>query len=256
MSATRCCPGELLFDTRYAVFRGRLGDTDTHLHAAVQWMAARAGEQIGVRTAAQTGIRGRAIEIAPGTLHALDEPAQELVVVWSEASRLGTAGRAAPHAGVRVVALRPDLAVLVDALFAASPGPGFRLAASRLAEALSAGRAHDAADPAVAAVVEWIEHDPDGIPDAHRVAQRVGLSASALARRFRTRIGMPPRAYRLWARLKRGLAHAASGASLTEAAHAAGFADAAHFTRTFRRHFGLAPSRVAPLLSRARGTAR
>ena len=34
----------------------------------------------------------------------------------------------------------------------------------------------------------------------------------------------------------------ADGASLTEAAHEAGFADSAHFSRTFRRMFGLAPS--------------
>jgi AraC-like DNA-binding protein len=31
----------------------------------------------------------------------------------------------------------------------------------------------------------------------------------------------------------------AAGASLTEAAHEAGFADSAHFSRTFRRTFGL-----------------
>lgn len=33
-----------------------------------------------------------------------------------------------------------------------------------------------------------------------------------------------------------------SGSSLTEAAHAAGFADSAHFSRTFRRMFGVAPA--------------
>ena len=32
----------------------------------------------------------------------------------------------------------------------------------------------------------------------------------------------------------------AAGVSLTEAAHEAGFADSAHFSRTFRRMFGVA----------------
>ena len=32
------------------------------------------------------------------------------------------------------------------------------------------------------------------------------------------------------------------GASLTEAAHLAGFADSAHLSRTFRAMFGVAPS--------------
>jgi AraC-like DNA-binding protein len=41
--------------------------------------------------------------------------------------------------------------------------------------------------------------------------------------------------------LARALQAAARGLSLTDAAHEAGFADAAHFTRTMRRHFGVTP---------------
>jgi AraC-like DNA-binding protein len=40
-----------------------------------------------------------------------------------------------------------------------------------------------------------------------------------------------------------------SGNDLTTAAAEAGFADAAHFTRTFRATFGMAPSVVLPLIS-------
>ena len=46
----------------------------------------------------------------------------------------------------------------------------------------------------------------------------------------------------LWLRLERAVAVFAAGGSLTDAAHAAGFADSAHLSRTFRRMFGLAPS--------------
>lgn len=41
------------------------------------------------------------------------------------------------------------------------------------------------------------------------------------------------------------LASLSTGATLTEAAHAAGFADAAHLTRTVRRMMGDAPSVLA-----------
>ena len=37
------------------------------------------------------------------------------------------------------------------------------------------------------------------------------------------------------------------GSSLTDAAVEAGFADAAHFTRTFRGHFGIPPSALLKL---------
>jgi AraC-like DNA-binding protein len=56
---------------------------------------------------------------------------------------------------------------------------------------------------------------------------------------------MSCRAYLLWSRLDAALGELARGASLTQAAHAAGFADAAHLTRTFRRMVGIVPSSIA-----------
>ena len=43
----------------------------------------------------------------------------------------------------------------------------------------------------------------------------------------------------LWRRLIRALEVYAGGQSLTEAAHMAGFSDSAHFSRVFKRFFGL-----------------
>jgi AraC-like DNA-binding protein len=43
----------------------------------------------------------------------------------------------------------------------------------------------------------------------------------------------------LWRRLMRALEAYADGQSLTESAHFAGFSDSAHFSRVFRRFFGL-----------------
>jgi AraC-like DNA-binding protein len=39
---------------------------------------------------------------------------------------------------------------------------------------------------------------------------------------------------------------AMAGRSWTEAAHAAGFADSSHLTRTFRRMFGINPAALVP----------
>ena len=54
---------------------------------------------------------------------------------------------------------------------------------------------------------------------------------------------MPFRRYRVWHRLRAAIREVAQGSNLTAAAHAAGFADQAHFTREFRRTFGAPPSR-------------
>jgi AraC-like DNA-binding protein len=53
-------------------------------------------------------------------------------------------------------------------------------------------------------------------------------------------VGLRP--YVLWRRFLRVWELLMGGASLTSAAHAAGFADAAHLTRTSRTMFGFPPS--------------
>ena len=74
------------------------------------------------------------------------------------------------------------------------------------------------------------------------LAAAVHRSPSRLAHRFSEATGLPLRRYVLWCRLRAAAEAAMRGASLTEAAHVAGFADSAHLSRTFRATFGIAPS--------------
>lgn len=76
------------------------------------------------------------------------------------------------------------------------------------------------------------------------LARHVNLSPSRLMHAFTASIGVPLRPYLLWLRFQRAAGALAAGAPLAEAAHAAGFADAAHMTRTFRRTFGVSPSKL------------
>jgi AraC-like DNA-binding protein len=74
------------------------------------------------------------------------------------------------------------------------------------------------------------------------LARAARLSPGRLMHIFTDSIGVPLRPYVAWLKLQRATASIAGGASLSDAAHAAGFADAAHMSRTFRRMFGVAPS--------------
>jgi AraC-like DNA-binding protein len=74
------------------------------------------------------------------------------------------------------------------------------------------------------------------------LARLVHLSPTRFSHWFVEQTGLPLRSYRKWSRLVAALQEIAAGRSLTEAAHAAGFADAAHFSRTFRNLFGLDPT--------------
>ena len=76
------------------------------------------------------------------------------------------------------------------------------------------------------------------------VAASVGLSPSRFLHLFTTSVGVPLRPYVLWLRLQCGAGELARGSSVAAAAYAAGFSDAAHFTRTFRRMIGATPRQV------------
>jgi AraC-like DNA-binding protein len=76
------------------------------------------------------------------------------------------------------------------------------------------------------------------------IAASVGLSPSRFLHLFTTSVGVPLRPYVLWLRLQCGASELARGKSVADAAHAAGFSDAAHFTRTFRRMIGATPRQV------------
>jgi AraC-like DNA-binding protein len=58
---------------------------------------------------------------------------------------------------------------------------------------------------------------------------------------FTESVGIPLRPYLLWLRVQRAASALSNGQTVTEAAHLAGFADAPHLTRTFRRTLGTSP---------------
>ena len=97
-------------------------------------------------------------------------------------------------------------------------------------------------DPRIRAVQHYIRqhlHLALRLPQLAAVAQ---LSGSRLAHLFAQQVGMPLRSYIRWQRMRSALQAVQAGHNLTTAAHAAGFADSAHFSRTFARMFGTTPS--------------
>jgi AraC-like DNA-binding protein len=75
-----------------------------------------------------------------------------------------------------------------------------------------------------------------------QVAAVAHLSPSRFRHLFAEQTGMGLRQYVLWRRFVSVWEHRMNGASLSTAAHAAGFADSAHLARTSRRMIGIPPS--------------
>ena len=76
------------------------------------------------------------------------------------------------------------------------------------------------------------------------LAASVRLSPSRFMHLFTTSVGVPLRPYVLWLRLQCGAGELARGRTIAAAASLAGFSDAAHLTRTFRRMIGVTPRQI------------
>lgn len=99
--------------------------------------------------------------------------------------------------------------------------------------------------PALVRAMRWLADRLDGSLRIAAVAHEVGLSEGRLAHLFADELGLPFRAYVAWLRMRRAAAALQAGESIASAAQHGGFADAAHFTRTFKRMFGIVPSEIA-----------
>ncbi len=99
-------------------------------------------------------------------------------------------------------------------------------------------------DPRLRATLAALHADPGATHPVDTAATAAGYSLTAFQRRFTQSAGLPWRRYRLWLRIRHAVRLASTGATLTDAAHAAGFASSAHFSSSFKAMFGMPPAQL------------
>ena len=115
--------------------------------------------------------------------------------------------------------------------------------ATRLIKAITGGMQPSvASDARILRAIAFINSHLNAPLTLEQVAAEAFLSPSRFRHLFVEETGMALRPYILWRRFVRVWDLVAEGATLSQAAHEAGFADAAHLSRTSRRMFGVAPS--------------
>lgn len=226
--------GSISLDGDCALFVGSGGRVPVHRHLAYKLVAGLDGDaevasaRHGRRRAALTLIR-------PNEQHAVDTSGAPAALLYVEptsdwARRLAACDEASLASRATIAAVRdlcaapatprPRIASLLDALDLPPPAPTL--------------------DPRVVSGIHLLR-DADAESDIGSLAEKMHLSHSRLTHLFQSEIGAPPAQVRLWTRLRRAIDLIGGGQSITAAAHAAGFADAAHLTRTFVGALGITP---------------
>ncbi|ADG79935.1 Helix-turn-helix, AraC domain protein OS=Tsukamurella paurometabola (strain ATCC 8368 / DSM/ CCUG 35730 / CIP 100753 / JCM 10117 / KCTC 9821 / NBRC 16120/ NCIMB 702349 / NCTC 13040) OX=521096 GN=Tpau_3351 PE=4 SV=1 [Tsukamurella paurometabola] len=204
-------------------YDGAVGSTGRHRHAAWQLLALRTGT-VTVTVWPSDGppiVRDglTAFVIPAGTEHAI--------------------GPVAPDAAGFTVYLDPDA---VPVTLPEEP---------TAAELHALATAHDGLRPVhpyVRSALDAVARRRSEALSLTEVAAEIGVSPSHLSRLWRRDLGLAFPAWVRWSRLRDMADRVQGGASITDAAHAAGFADGAHASRVCREMFGLSPQQLLAAL--------
>lgn len=207
---TESWQGRLWLAPDFAILHGEARATASHAHYAHQWMHSL-GAPFTVELSGQRHTV-RQLLIASQQPHAIVEAPAPVLTVYAEPLRLSTAA----------------LQQAVTSTDADS------IAAALQAQARSSQR-----DPRLQRALGEVDALLSGKVSAAGVAAAAHLSLSQLERLFTAQLGLPVRRLVLWRRLRLAMRMILLGSNLTSAAHSAGFADAAHFSRTMRSLFGV-----------------
>lgn len=234
--------GQARMGLGWGEFVGVAGDNAPHSHHAVQVMLSEQPQRLWTAASGWQAVHGALL--GPELSHQLGSNGLPVRLIYIEPhSEAGRRLMAVLDNGLRVLTLDECKAALRALDSHETPDRA-------LTEVLSPATKDLSRKDGDGDIERWIASLPTSLPDrltAAACARQLGLSSSRFLHRFRAHTGLPLRPYLRWRRLLVALRAAMQGASLTDAAHAAGFSDAAHFTRTFRRHFGMAPSALTTM---------
>ena len=233
-------------DDGWALFAGPLQHNDSHAHSTAVFLAGLYGT-FRLRVADSPWLSCRSAVIRAGTPYEFDVGGDPLGVFYLEPSVAGADALAPLVAGAHEVngalvgrCRCPVAALCLRAAFATRPGRFAR-------------RGRRCRGPCQAQITTY--HRRSHLPLRRGIANgnRCGLGERGRGRRGAIGIALPASVHTRGRRalpplsgvapLRAAIREVVGGSSLTAAAHAAGFADQAHFTRSFRRTFGAPPSR-------------
>ncbi|WP_426233871.1 helix-turn-helix domain-containing protein [Pseudomonas sp. TWP3-2] len=204
--------GRLWLGHDYGLIHGVSGRTAPHSHYAHQIILAP--ERPVTVVLEGEPVTSSRLMIASQTRHAIVEAPDPLFTVYAEP-------------------LLFDVEALRAALF------NSQLSLNALEQAVRHCPRRPLSDPRIERALAAIDTSLSGKVAANAVAATAHLSVSQLQRLFVSQVGLPVRRLVLWRRLRLAMAAILAGSAVTDAAHAAGFADSAHFSRSLKKLFGV-----------------
>jgi AraC family transcriptional regulator len=220
-----------------------------HAHQAMQLVVASQGDHRARGSDSVPWLTCSIAAIATRQPHALDVTASDYgaVILVEPETREGRAIARRCTTGISEVgtfALREISRAMFDAWLQKRKDETVANARRLVTTIGATADSMEVTDPRIMSAVVYINQHLDRAITLDEVASYACLSPSRFRHVFSEQIGMGLRPYILWRRFLLVWELLMKGGSLSEAAHAAGFSDAAHLSRTSVKTFGFAPSGI------------
>jgi AraC-like DNA-binding protein len=237
----------MAIDIGWGWFQGSIGDNHPHAHHALQIVFA--DKPISVWTPESEWNSHHGFIIGSNQLHQLAADSSKAMLIYVEPD--SHAGRLIQKrmAGQPLVVLQYDEQHKLSALTSVLESVAFNACIESSLSMHNHQHVPRELDALMSQAIQTIQDRTDGGFQAHELASQSSLSLSRFQHRFKQHTGLAVRPFLRWRRLLLAMTHMQAGHSMSDAAYAAGFSDAAHMSRTMRRHFGISPRDVAALLA-------
>jgi AraC-like DNA-binding protein len=233
------------------IWIGTAGEaTDFHAHHAIQVTLALSGGEVRFRRPGEDWTAHKAAIVTAHQPHAFEARGELVALILAEPeSREGRAIQQRYSSGIASLpadAFARESAALAAAFNGGASDAELVACARALISTLASAHPLPARplDQRIERAIALLRERPGDAITMAEIADAVHLSPERFRHLFLQETGIRFRPYVLWLRLELAVACSAAGNSLTDAAYAGGFADSAHFSRTFKRMFGIAPMSV------------